>query len=371
MTIDDLDIREMLVSRAARANPTGLGSGVVSRVPETPQLTPIRRRVSDTPTRRPWLIAAVAAVIAFTVPIAVALLPRAPQTGLGSLPTEGSPSARVSPSVEVPELPDATDVLLTPPPYADGSCPVTPITALAGGYAPVVTVSGIDWRWGGQPWLAKVGQKVVLSWTAQASVIGAERIPIGGPTGRLSTRYPEGGGPGFVFGVGLPERGCWLLTAIGTFSSSVVVSAGPAPANPRPASEQGVPTKTVAQTSLPSCPASPLDPAANFQTWLDGPNRWTDPRTSPPWVAGDKRKLVVSGDIGARAAYQVVVATQVGTVWAGREQAPAFVTNEPVFAPLFGSESKAFDLTLPTAGCWALTYIDPVQTSTIVVDLPH
>jgi hypothetical protein len=31
--------------------------------------------------------------------------------------------------------------------------------------------------------------------------------------------------------------------------------------------------------------------------------------------------------------------------------------------------SKAMDLLLPTAGCWAITYVDPGRTSTIVVEI--
>jgi hypothetical protein len=82
-----------------------------------------------------------------------------------------------------------------------------------------------------------------------------------------------------------------------------------------------------------------------------------------------KRKLVVSGVVSPSAPYELVVATRVGTVGPNPDLAQsAFVADPPVFtAPAPGSESKAMELILPTAGCWAITYLDPATTSTIVV----
>ena len=40
-----------------------------------------------------------------------------------------------------------------------------------------------------------------------------------------------------------------------------------------------------------------------------------------------------------------------------------------VATPVPGGGSKASLLTLPSAGCWAITYVDPTMTSTVVVDI--
>jgi hypothetical protein len=47
-----------------------------------------------------------------------------------------------------------TDVPASNPPHVDGTCPLTPITSLAGGAAPEVDVSGLRWPWGFVPWVA-------------------------------------------------------------------------------------------------------------------------------------------------------------------------------------------------------------------------
>jgi hypothetical protein len=83
-----------------------------------------------------------------------------------------------------------------------------------------------------------------------------------------------------------------------------------------------------------------------------------------------KRKLVVSGAVGSPAPYELVVASRVGIVGTGDSQRSAFVADKPVFtAPAPGSGSKAMELILPSAGCWAITYLDPAVTSTIVVGI--
>jgi hypothetical protein len=51
------------------------------------------------------------------------------------------------------------------------------------------------------------------------------------------------------------------------------------------------------------------------------------------------------------------------------DQRSAFVSDEPIFASPVGSESSAVELNLPHGGCWAISDIDPTQTSTIVVEI--
>jgi hypothetical protein len=265
-------------------------------------------------------------------------------------------------------------VAVTAPPHVLGSCPVTPITDLAGGVQPEVVTGGIRWGWGPYSWEAGVGQKVSFEKTSSdqpyldARVIIAERLPIGSPGTRVSVRYPRGGGPGFIFGVGLPEPGCWLLTAVGpTVRSGVIVEVAPAPANPP--DSQNVPTGQASLGLLAPCPTSPLVSAAPVRTWSDGDNQWQDPDPSV-WVAGMTRKLVVSGAISPPSPDELVVAARVGIVGPADSQGSAFVAEQPVFTtPAPGSQSKAIDLTLPTAGCWAITYADSARTSTIVVEI--
>jgi hypothetical protein len=263
------------------------------------------------------------------------------------------------------------DISVTASPYVAGSCPVTPVTTLLGGVQPEFVAGEIGWTWGPLPWQAKVGQKVGFEKTSadqpylDARVIIAERLPITASDKPLSVRYPRGGGPGFIFGVGLPQPGCWLLTAVGpTVRSSVVVQAAVAPSNP-PA-DQNVPMDQSPLGLVSPCPTSPMD-SAPVRTWLDGQNRWQDPDATA-WLAGMKRKLVFSGVFADAAPFELVAAARVGIVGPADSQQSAFVAEAPAFTtPAPGSQSKAMVLTLPTAGCWAITYLDPLQTSTIVV----
>lgn len=373
MTVDDGDIRSLLLSRADRADAHGLRMAAVEAARATPQLRPLVRLSSLT--RRAWPVraaAAIVALVAVTGAIALVIGVRlSDRDGTGAAVVGASPTVTPRP---VP-TPSPTDMQVTAPPYVSGSCPVTPITDLAGGLVPEVVTGGIRWRWGPLPWEADVGQKVVFAETSpdqvlDASAIIAERLPIETSEAPVSIRYPRGGGPGFVFGVGLPEPGCWLLTAIGpTIRSSVVVQAAPAPANPPSAESQNVPTERASLVPLAQCPTSPLVSGAAVRTWLDGDNRWQDPDPSD-WVAGVKRKLVVSGVVSSMAPYELVVAARVGIVGPAESQRSAFVADRPVFtAPTPGSGSKAMELILPTAGCWAITYVDPTATSTIVVEI--
>ena len=377
MTVDDGDIRSLLLSRADRADAHGLHVAAVEAARATPQLRPLTRLSS--PARRGWplrVAATVAALAVLTGAIALVTgLRPSDQAGAGPVVVGASPTLTPSPITSAPPR----DVPVTAPPYVAGSCPVTPITDLAGGVQPEVVTGGIRWGWGPLPWEAAVGQKVGFEKVSpdqpylDARAIIAERLPIGSPGTPSSVRYPRGGGPGFIFGVGLPEPGCWLLTAVGpTIRSSVVVEAAPAPADPPTASSQNVPTDRAPLTPLPQCPTSPLVSGAAVRTWLDGDNQWQDPDPAD-WAVGLERKLVVSGVVSPPAPYELVVATRVGTVGIVGpvdSDRSAFVADRPVFtAPAPGSGSKAMGLILPTAGCWAITYVDPTRTSTIVVAL--
>lgn len=372
MTVDDEEIRALLLTRADRADAQGLRISVVDSARSTPQLLPVLRRSS--PARRAWPVRvafwiAVLAMITGTVALVAGL--RLPDRGgTGSAVVGTSPTDLPGPVTSS----SSDDVPMTAPPHVLGSCPVTPITDLAGGIQPEVISAEIRWQWGPLPWQAGVGQKVVFDQTSpsqpylDARVIIAERLPIGSPGTRVSVRYPRGSGPGFVFGVGLPEPGCWLLTAVGpTVRSSVVIEARPAP-NPLPAM-QNVPTERASLGLLAPCPMSPLVSGVPVRTWSAGDDQWQDPDPTA-WVAGMKRRLVVSGVVSPSAPDELVVAARVGIVGPADSQASAFVAEPPVFtAPAPGSGSKAVELVLPMGGCWAITYLDPARTSTIVVEI--
>ncbi len=367
MTIKDDQLRDLLASRADRARPERLEALIVSALAgPAPRSSPLRFGSGG------LLVLVIAALVV------VSLL----ATSIGSLsglfgvaPVPG-PSSAPSPAVSLTPTPTSspapTDVALTPPPYVRGTCPVTPYTALAGGSVPVVVMSEVRWVWGPEPWQAGVGQKVVLSagvpnGYVDVSEISAERLPIGEPATPLSVRFPQGGGPGFVFGVGLPEPGCWLLTAVGaTVSSSVVVKVGPQPADAPSPRSQNVPTTTAQLVPLDRCPTSPVDESRGFRAHVDGHQLWDDP-DSAPWVAGKERKLIVSGSTDS----VIAVAARVGMVQVpGSDQAPAFVTEQPVFTtPPPGSGSLGLKFTIPTAGCWSFTYIQGDRTSTIVAEV--
>ena len=369
--LDD-EIRAMLLERSAHADASGIREQAVAAARSTPQLHPLARPGFTRPALRLAGGLTGLAVVVLAVIIAVAVLSppsRGPGGGLVGGPSSPATSAAASSAAaSSASSPSPTDVPVTPPPYVAGSCPVTPITDMAGGTAPEVVVSGVRWRWGGIPWRAGLYQKVVvLPVAAGASVAAdevlAERLPIGPTVAPMSVVYPIGSSG--AFGIGLPEPGCWLLTLVGpTVHSSVVVDAAAAPPNPPDPVSQNVPTVTRPLVPSPTCPVSPRDPSATVRTWLDGNVSWQDPDPSA-WLPGTARKLVVSGT-GDNQPLERLVATPVGTVAATR----AFVGSSlAVATPVPGGGSKASMLTLPRAGCWAITYVDPTMTSTVVVDI--
>lgn len=364
MTVSDQELTHFLAGRADRAELSDLRARVLEEARATPQLAHVDRApLATRPVAWRMLVGAVVGLA-----IVALILARLPVAG----PSPGAPSPSSGPASATGDTApaDPTDAPVTPPPYAPGSCPVTPVSFLRRGQVPIVRASGVDWNFGGIAWMAEVGQKLVFPTTVQADAVAAERLPTPGAPGPLSVRYPAGGGPGFVFGVGLPSPGCWLLTEAGTGSgSSIVVQAAKPPAQPQSAASQNVPTKTVDQTDSDECPATPVDPADAFRSWVDGSNRWTDPDRAMPWMAGKPRKLVLTGPIASAAPFRLVVALRLGSTWAGVDQRSAFVSDEPIFASPNWSESSAVELNLPHGGCWAISDIDPTQTSTIVVEI--
>ncbi len=78
----------------------------------------------------------------------------------------------------------------------------------------------------------------------------------------------------------------------------------------------------------------------------------------------------MTGVVSADAAVNRVVAAPVGSVGPRLSQQAMLVSDLPFVGPGgSGSGSKAFDVVVPTAGCWALTYLTPTATSTIVVSV--
>ena len=367
MTISDDELRAMLRARAARADARGLREATLATARSTPQLERLAR---------PWrtwslvrLLGGLAGAAAIILAVAVGAAALRPQSS-------GSPGPVGSVAPPPPtNSPAPTDVTLTPPPYVADTCPVTPFTVLVGGTDPMIVVSGVRWIWGGIPWMARVGQKVVLHGAdglllGTADTIRAERLPIGKDAPPISVLYANSYNSG-VFGIGLPEPGCWLLTVIGpTARSSVVVEAGPAPAHPADPAAQAVPTATAPVKPVTQCPASPggLAPFGQTIRLLDsldpGGVVWWTP--AQDWLIGKEDKIVLGGAIGAPAAFERVVATR---VLAG-PKGEAFVTDPPtIVTPTPGGGDLSMGITLPSAGCWAFTFIDPTTSSTVVVDV--
>ena len=378
MTLRDEEIRSLLADRASRADPSGLRESAVAAARATPQLRPLVRAPLVGPMLRlTAALVGLAAVLLVVALVALALRPspRGPLGGIATSPASaGSPAPASPPPPSLLPSPTPSDVALTPPPYVQGTCPVTPFTDLVEGTDPEMVVSGVRWRWGGIPWQARIGKKViVLPATEEAYVdtneILAERLPLGSPSSSVSVVYPNSGNSQ-VYGIGLPEPGCWLLTLIGPIGrSSVVVEAAAAPPNPPGPLSQNVPTTSAPLRPPSRCPITAPEPSASVRTWFDGNYAWQDPDPSP-WLPAKERKLVVGGT-GDNRPFERLVATRIGAVGrSGNASPPAFVAPAAAIAtPVPGGGNKAAGLTLPTTGCWAITYLDPTTTSTIVVQL--
>ena len=379
----DTALRELKAARSRGAPGVGLEARIRTRVGETPQ----RRRLSLLPGRwsgtwpsasRPtrlvafWSIGAAAVLAVALVGIAV-LAPR--------VATETPGAAGPSPSAVA--SPGATYAPASNPPHVGGTCPLTPITRLAGGSAPEVDVSGLRWRWGGVPWVAGTPEKVV--WLADDQ---------SGPEARISAYAIElnlpilvegrpvssaGAAAGAVYAITtatgvdelrLPSAGCWLLTAVwAQGASSVVVAAAPPAATASPAPV--APAPTVPSTPLAACPATPpsqLPPPSGWpgQAYVDGPFRWLLPPNQTWIVGGASDKLVLDSGLGWGAGDMRVVAFPLAQAsGTGRLRGTAVRGDTP---PISGG-TMGFGLTLPARDCWAFVYVDAGSTSTIVHDL--
>lgn len=301
---------------------------------------------------------------------------------LGSRPPSHVPGAIASAEGSAAR---ATDAVPSRLPHVNGTCPVTPITRVAGGQAPEVDVSGLRWRSGFIPWVAGVPEKVV--WLADQGIESEAGVSVfaswldlpifiaGQPDApaRIATGslYALAVDTGWVDGLVLPQPGCWLLTA--TWSggaSSIVVAAG----RPSGFASPAVPSTTPVGTRplAAACPATPVSPAGPPSGWPgpaidDGGFHWLLP-PSPRWrFGGSGDKLVIDSDAGwvlkdmRLVAIPLVHATAVGWLKAGT------IAGEVPGG--FGGGTLGLGLTLPNRGCWVFVYLDPAGTSTIVDDL--
>jgi hypothetical protein len=235
-----------------------------------------------------------------------------------------------------------------------------------------VITGDVRWHLGDSgPWQVNVGRKVGLfptssSQVVDAEVVLAERLNRGGAAA-ASIRYPRGDGPGFIFGIGLPTPGCWVLSAIGpALASSVVVEAIAGPPDATPSVVQNVPAgPAVDQIDLASCPATPWRSPSMEAAGGEG-LAWQD-FDSGSWTAGSTRRLGLRGD-HLEASQALVIATPVGTLAEAATNRAAYVTARPV---LFDTVGQAGGVLVPvkilTPGCWAIIYLDSATTSTIVV----
>jgi hypothetical protein len=265
-------------------------------------------------------------------------------------------------------------------PHISGTCPLTPITRLAGGVTPEVDVSGLRWRWGGVPWVAGMPEKVV--WLADGGdepaagvsiyatqldppiLVGGHPVSTGGTTdGGL---YAAATDTGWVDLLQLPRPGCWLLTAIWSQgASSVVVAAAPAPGPASPAPSTIGPVVT----PLDVCPATPpstLPAPQGESVYVDGPFRWLLPSSENWRIGGEGDKLVLDSDLGWGAGDKRVVAFPLArAAGVGRLPGTTVVGDTP---PIDGG-TMGVGITLPARDCWAFIYLDAGSTSTIVDDL--
>ncbi|HET7027487.1 MAG TPA: hypothetical protein VFI28_07335, partial [Candidatus Limnocylindrales bacterium] len=218
-------VRLMLAARSAGRPSDDLLDRVVAGSTAQSQTRGVGRRLG----------ALVAAAAALAIGVLLLLNPR-PAREPSSTPNLGAASTTTA---------AASDLELTPPPHVPDSCPVTPVTRLAGGSAPEVDMSGLRWRMGRSAWVAGIPEKIV--WLpddpgASGDVVAYATplsVPLD-PSGRIADARDRDlvvvPGNGFVGGIALPRTGCWLVTAVWPGgASSVVVSVGSRPAGATPA----------------------------------------------------------------------------------------------------------------------------------------
>lgn len=367
-------LRELRQAHASGAPDAGLAARILAEVSETRQ----RRRQSFLPARwsSPWpgepgsaslVTIGSLGLAAVLVGVVLATTLPGPRPGSGS----AAPTGATSPSTQAADGPASN------PPHVGGTCPLTPITRLAGGVAPEVDVSGLRWRWGGVPWVAWTPEKVV--WLADTgdgptvSVFATELdLPILVDGHPVSSVGATGGAvyavatDTSVGGLVLPHPGCWLLTAIWSDgASSVVVAAAPATGQTSP------PPSTVGPvvTALDPCPATPpstLPAPQGESVYVDGPFRWLLGSTENWRIGGEGDKLVLDSDLGWGAGDKRVIAFPLArAAGVGRLPGTAVVGDTP---PIDGG-SMGVGITLPVRDCWAFVYLDAGSTSTIVDDL--
>ncbi len=381
---DGLDdgLRELLAARALGSPGAGLEARILARVGETRQ----RRRRAFIPERWsgawPATSGSTRAVALGSIGLAAVVVSALIGTALLRAPAATEAPGAIGPSGAASPAP--TDVPASVPPHVGGTCPLTPITRLAGGSAPEVDVSGLRWRWGGVPWIAGVDEKVV--WLDDAGMmpepgVSVFAIQLDLPIlvdGRPLTFAGAAGGAIYAATtdaqwaaqIRLPRPGCWLLTAVWSAgASSVVVAAAPPPATASPApSTPG----SVSSTPLATCPATRRPTAPPPSGWpgpaiVDGPFRWLLPPSATWRIGGDGDKLVLDSQIGWDIGDMRIMAIPLARAAAvGWLRATAVGGDIP---PGFGGGTMGFGVTLPARDCWAFVYLAPHATSTIVADL--
>jgi hypothetical protein len=376
---DGLDdaIRELIATRSNGAPDAGLHGRIVAQAAGAGQ----RRRWLFVPARwsggwpseagfgrgrtfGPIAVVAAVAIVLIGAGLLGGIQPTMPPGGIGY---SSSPS------------PGATDAYPSAPPHVGGTCPVTPITRVVGGQAPVVDVSGLRWRWGYVPWVAGVDEKVV--WLDDAGLMPLpgisvfatqldESVPISSnPTmlaGPSDAVYAAAVDAPWVTLIRLPNPGCWLLTAVWSAGASSVVvaaapspgSAGASPSSPSPIVESA--PLTVCRASLPTS----TTPGGFGPAYKDGAFQWLLPPSQTWLIGGDGDKLVLDGPWAAdKRVVAIPLARPTGVGWL------AGTTVKGDIPPGFGGGTLGIGLTLPDRDCWAFVYLDAAATSTIVDDL--
>ncbi len=372
-------LRELRLAHSAGAPDGSLEDRVLAQVETTRQ----RRRPafvlggwpSPWPTDDRIPVAAIIGAAGFAAVLLAASL------GMGLFVAHPSSSSPLPLGASAIPSAQATDAPAVNAPHVAGTCPVTPITRIAGGAAPEVDVSGLRWRWGGQPWVAKAPQKVV--WLADVddapalSVFATQLdrpIILAGQTVGVAIDpshpvYPLASDV-FVDLVLVPDPGCWLLTAVWPGGASSVVVAVAPPASP-PSPAPGPSSVAAPGGPLRGCPATPASTTAPPAGWPglaydDGPLRWLLPPTSTWRIGGTGDKLVVAsvGDWGAKEGEVVAL-----PVAEGADVGRIYGSSVAGDLPKLGSGTLGVGLTLPTRDCWAIVYLDATTTSTVVTDL--